>query len=416
MKVVIVGNGVAGFSVAMELRAREPDRSKLELLLVSGESYYYYSRIRLPEVLSTGASEALDTTRMSAEHLALRKPSWYSQRDIDIALGQEVVGIDRASHRVIFSSGTELGYDKLVLALGSQPAKPSLPGVFLPGVFTLREFDDAVRIRAWTIVHPGPIIVLGGGLLGLEAARHLADGHSGGITVVEAAPRLLPRQLDAGGASLLASILDGMGLGIVVGGRAAAFEGTDLVEALVLEEGRKLDAGTVLLSMGVRPRIGLAKTAGLATGKGILVDAYLRTSDPAIFAVGDCAEAAGCCLGIIPAALDQAPVCAAALLGDESRPYEGTIPSNTLKVAGVDLSSAGLIDPPVGAEEVRLEPGPGRYERYILAEGKLAGAIVFGDKIRARAAVALMGKAATRAAIESLPEGGPEARRSIRGG
>jgi len=397
MNVVIVGNGVAGFSVAAALRASESDGSKLALRLISREQYYYYSRIRLPEVLSGGAA--------SPELLSLRKPSWYAARGIEVGLGIEAVGVDRASRRVVLSSGAELAYDALVLALGSEPARPSLPGSLLPGIFALREYDDAARVRAWAVGHPGPVLVLGGGLLGLEAARHLSDGGYGSVTVVEAAPRLLPRQLDAAGAALLGSLLSAMGLGIVTGARAASFAGSDSVEALLLEDGRRLEARTVLLSMGVRPRIGLAKAAGLATGKGILADSFLRTSDPRIYALGDCAEAAGSCLGIIPAALDEAPACAAAVLGDESRPYAGTVPSNTLKVAGIDLSSAGLVEAPAGAEELRLEPTRGRYERYLFAEGRLAGAIVIGDKIRARAALALVGASADRADVEALPRG-----------
>jgi nitrite reductase (NADH) large subunit len=399
MKVLIVGNGVAGISVAKELRLREPDPVQLEIAVIAREAYIYYSRIRLPEVFGGGA--------LGAELLALYKPLWYAERHIDVRYGQEVVGIDRAARKVLLATGTELGYDALVLALGSDPAKPEIPGVYLPGVFTVREYDDAARIRAWIAAHPGPALVLGGGLLGLEAAKHLKDAGVAELAVVEAAPRLLPRQLDGPGAAALQEILEGMGIRIFTGAKAASFAGVDHVEGLLLQDGTLVQATAALVSMGVRPRIGLAKAAGLETGRGILVDASLRSSDPSIYAVGDCAEFCGACLGIIPAALEQAPCCAAAILGDGSRPYAGTIPSNTLKVAGVDLSSAGLVDAPPGAEELRFQPGPGRYERYLLVEGKLAGAIVLGDKKKARAALALVGKPASRADIESLPAAAP---------
>jgi len=392
--------------VAKELRQRESDQAALGILVVSREAYPYYSRIRLPEVLAGGGS--------SAESLSLYKPRWYAERGIELRLCQDVVSIDREGRRVLLSTGAELGYDVLVLALGSEPARPEIRGAFLPGVFAMREFDDAARLRDWAASHPGPALVLGGGLLGLEAARHLMDGGVGELTVVEAAPRLLPRQLDAHGAAILRSLLEKGGMRFVVGAKAAAFEGADRLEALALageglasEGGGRVAASSALVSMGVRPRVGLARAAALATNRGILVDEGLRTSDPSIYALGDCAEFGGACLGIIPAALEQAPACAAAILGDRSAPYRGTVPSNSLKVAGIDLSSAGAVEAPAGAEELRSEPGPGRYERYLLLEGKLAGAIVIGDKARGRAAQALVGKPADRAAIEALPKGQP---------
>jgi nitrite reductase (NADH) large subunit len=401
MKALIVGNGIAGISVAKELRQREPDPAKLGICVLAREAYGYYSRIRLPEVfgrLSSGSAP------IGPESLALYKPGWYADRHIELRYCQEAVAIDREARRLILAAGAELGYDALVLALGSEPSRPEVPGLALPGVFALREYDDAARVRAWAAAHPGPVAVLGGGLLGLEAAKHLKDGGVAEVAVLEAAPRLLPRQLDGPGAAVLRSLLEAMGLRVMTGAKLASFAGSDRVESLALEGGASLPAATALLSMGVRPRVGIARAAGLAANRGIVVDEFLRSSDPSIYALGDCAEFRGACLGIIPAALEQAPSCAAAILGDPSRPYAGTIASNTLKVAGVDLSSAGLVEAPAGAEELRLEPGPGRYERYLFAEGKLAGAIVLGDKLRARAALALVGKAATRADIEALPK------------
>jgi NAD(P)H-nitrite reductase large subunit len=155
--------------------------------------------------------------------------------------------------------------------------------------------------------------------------------------------------------------------------------------------------------MGVRPRIGLAQAAGLKTARGIVVDDYLRTSDPSVYALGDCAEYRGAVWGIIPAAMDEAPCCAAAVLGDASRPYAGTLPANSLKVAGVELASFGAAaEPPEGAEIIRGRDGEGRYEKYVLSEGRLAGAIVMGSKDKARKVQALVGKAMGRAEAEAL--------------
>ncbi len=396
MKALIIGNGVAGISVARELRARD---SELEICVLARESYDYYSRIRLPEVFGGGP--------LAAELLALYKPGWYAERRIEVLLAREAVYIDRHARRVMLSSGEERGYDALVLALGSDPVRPSVPGAFLPGVFTVREYDDAVRVRTSALARPESAAVVGGGLLGLEAARHLQQFGTKKVTVLELAPRLLPRQLDAGGAALLERSFAGMGVGVVTGASLKAFEGRDRLEGLSYESGgseRSLAAGTAVVSMGVRPRLGLAKAVGLATGRGILVDRFLRTSDPSIYAVGDCAEFEGAVPGIIPAALEQAPCCAAALLGDEVRPYRGTIPSNTLKVAGIELFSAGIVDyaEGEGIEEIRLEPGEGRYERYLLKEGVLAGAIVIGSKERARLIQRLVGAPTTQAELEAL--------------
>lgn len=398
MKVLIIGNGVAGISLARELRSREGSPDKMSVTVLARESYDYYSRIRLPEVFG-GES-------MSAELLALYKPSWYAQRGIEVLLGKDVSFIDRATRRVILATGDELAYDVLALALGAEPVRPALPGAYLPGVFALREYDDAARIKAASLARPGRAAVVGGGLLGLEAARHLQVEGASRVTVLEVAPRLLPRQLDTGGAALLERLLAGMGVETVTGAKLSAFEGPDRLESLAFEAGgraRSLDAGLAVMSMGVRPRIGPAKAAGLAVGRGIIVDRFLRTSDPAIYALGDCAEFGGAAPCIIPAALEQAPCCAAAILGDESRPYAGTLPSNTLKVAGIDLYSAGAVELREGMEEIVPEVGKDRYERYLLEAGSLAGAIVIGSKGRARAVAPLMGKSASRESIGALP-------------
>jgi nitrite reductase (NADH) large subunit len=396
VKALIIGNGVAGISVARELRSRD---GNIEIRVLSRESYGYYSRIRLPEVFG-GAL-------LAAELLALYKPSWYSDRRIEVSLAREAVSIDRAARRVMLATGEELGYDALVLALGSDPVRPPVPGAFLPGVFTVREYDDAERVRASVLAHPESAAVVGGGLLGLEAARQLQQFGVARVGVLEMAPRLLPRQLDSGGAALLEGMLSGLGIGIATGAKLEAFEGSDRLERIAYAAGGEecaLEAGTAVVSVGVRPRLGLAKAAGIATERGIVVDGFLRTSDPSIYAVGDCAEFGGAVPGNIPAALEQATRCAAALLGDETGPYEGTVPSNTLKVAGIDLFSSGLVEysDGEGVEELRLEPGEGRYERYLIKGGLLAGAIVIGSRRRARLVQPKVGKPMARQELETL--------------
>lgn len=405
MKIVIAGNGIAGISVAKELRALEAARgaaSPSEITLIAREAYPYYSRIRLPEVLD-GASRC--EAPAAAEELSPHKPVWYEERKIGVLSSREIVAIDRGRRSVMLSTGEEIGYDALVLALGSEPVRPQVPGASLPGVLTLREYDDALRVRASVSARPEAAAVVGGGLLGLEAARHLQAAGVGSVTVIEVAQRLLPRQLDETGAGLLKGELARMGIDVATGANLSSFEGRERLERAVFRDGagqRTLGCGTALVSMGVRPRLGLAKAAGLAVARGIVVDRFLRTSDPAIYAVGDCAEFSGAVPGIIPAALAQATCCAAAILGDESRPYGGIVPSNTLKVVGIDVFSAGAVEAAEadGMEELRLGPAAGRYERYLRKGGLLVGAIVIGSREKARRILAKMGSQATEAELE----------------
>ncbi len=394
VNIVIIGNGIAGISVAKELRQREPDPTRLAITVIARESYDYYSRIRLPEVFGGGG--------LGAELLALYKPSWYSEKSIAVRLGQDAVAIDVRSRKIMMSSGGEIPFDRLVLALGADPVRPDIPGAYLPGVFTVREYDDAARVRRAVERNPVSAVVVGGGLLGLEAARHLGDFGVRKLTVLESAIRLLPRQMDERGAQVLADAFRAMGIDVATGVRVARFTGSDRVDGVELEDGREIPAASVVLSMGVRPRIGLAKAAGISTARGIIVDDFLRTAIPEIFAVGDCAEHRSVCLGIIPAALEQAPVCASALLGDYIHPYSGTVPTNTLKIAGLDVFSAGIVERGEGdrCEEVLVGTMPGRYERYLLRDRILVGAIVIGSKERARAAARMMGKTVERELAE----------------
>ncbi len=234
-------------------RFSEPRRRVYAVEVYTREPYEYYSRIRLPELFRSG---------LSAEQLAIYRPGWYEGGSIQVP------------------------YDRLVLAMGSDSYRPLIPNSGLSGVFTVREYGDAEAIRGYMQAGTRHAVVIGGGLLGLEAARQLHGPELESLTVLEAAPRLLPRQLDETAAALLQ-----------------------------LSDGRELPAETVLFCVGVIPRIGLAREAGLAVRRGMIVDAGLRSSDPDIFVAGDLVEFEGVVWGIIPAALEHAPVVAANLLG-----------------------------------------------------------------------------------------------------
>ena len=380
LQVVIVGNGIGGVMTAARLRQLEPDPGKLAVEVYTREPYEYYSRIRLPELFHSG---------LTAEQLAVYRPGWYEERAVQVYKNQEVVRLEREAKRVVLKSGVRVPYDRLVLAMGADPYRPRIPNSELSGVFTVREYGDAEAIRGYVQAGTRHAVVIGGGLLGLEAARQLSGPGLESLTVLEAAPRLLPRQLDEPAAALLQRILERLPCTVLLGNRAVEFHGERAVHGLRLADGRDIPAETVLFCVGVVPRVGLAREAGLEVHRGIVVDSSLRSSDPDVFVVGDLVEFEGVVWGIIPAALDHAPVAAANLLGRGPAVYHQTIPQNTLKVAGIHLTSIGQVTfdsapggaPPAGTEEIaRLDPAAERYEKYVLRDGRLAGAILLGSR------------------------------------
>ncbi len=416
MHVVIVGNGIAGVNVAAALRNASPEA---DVEIFASETHPLYSRVRLPEVIS-GAS--------APEAITFYKDEWYEKRGIRVSLGSSVVSVDRAARTVRLADGRTAGYDRLVLATGASSNRPPIPGSDARGVHTLRTLEDALEIRAGVAANPGSASVIGGGLLGLEAARAMKDAGAREVRVFEIFPRLLPRQLDSAGASLLSARFAAMGIEVVCSAETESFipDSDDPLRAFAirLKDGRVFPSATTLLSMGVRPNVALAKEAGLEVNRGIVVDEFMRTSDGAIYAVGDCAEFKGIVWGIIPAALEQAPVAARAILASTSLiapelavPYAQTVPKTALKVGDVELTSLGKAvlsadEESSGRyeERSRVWEGGRRYEKYVLEKGEggdasepvLAGAILYGSKAHQAQAQSLMGKPADAETIASL--------------
>lgn len=373
MNFTIIGNGVAGNTAALALSRLVPGA---RIDLYAAEAHPYYPRPLLPEFLAG---------ELDLEHLYFKPLSWYAGRNIALHLGVPVAAIIPQEHRITLADGTKAGYDRLLLAAGAQAWVPPIRGADKPGVFTLRTVDDALAIRSYAR-QARRAIVIGGGLLGLEAARALRVlGLQ--VRVVEFLPRLLPRQLDAEGAAVLQGLIEGRGIEIMLDVAAEEVLEADGVRGLRLKDGREMEGELVLVSTGIRSNVALARQADLEVSHGVVVDEHLRTSAADVYAAGDVAEFDGRVYGIVPAAIEQARVAAAHMAGDESATYQGTVPFTTLKVTGIDLTSVGVIMPEEGREaeyqELRRTDGAqGLYRKLVLKDGRIVGAILLGDKAR----------------------------------
>jgi nitrite reductase (NADH) large subunit len=402
MKVLIIGNGIAGVSVAGALRKLEADPALLSIDIFTREPYELYSRIRLPEVFRS---------RLESADLAIYRPEWYEERSIRVHKNREVVRLERLEKRVVLSDGERIGYDKLVLCMGADSSRPPIPNSDLQGIFTIREYGDADGLRRYLQAGTRQAAVVGGGLLGLEAAHHLLSPGLERLTIIEQEKRLLPRQLDETGAALLKRLVERWPCQVLVGNTVSGFVGRGRVEAVRLAGGAELPAQTVLISAGIKPRLGLARDAGLEVNRGIVVDARLRSSDPDIFVAGDLAEFEGVVWGIIPAALDHAPVVAHNLLGaGGERLYRQTIPQNTLKVAGIELTSLGKVnlEDERGYEVVRrYDEELARYEKWVFGGGRLVGCLLLGSREHLALARRSLGRELDPAAVRSFAWHGP---------
>ena len=366
MNYVIVGGGIAGITAARRLRALAPGS---RVTLVEAEPRPYYLR---PGLIAVLAGEK------SLEDISPYPPSWYEEQGIEFRPGNPAVELDPAGQRLGLASGETLAYDRLLLATGAEAFRPPIPGADLPGVFTLRSAADVERIRT-RAEEANAALVIGGGWLGLEAARALRS-HGLSVTVLERSPWLLPRQLDRQGGEVLAGQLANQGIDVRVGSECRALRGSSAVERALLGEGEELEVELVVISAGIRSRTDLAAQAGLEVDRGV-VDDTLATSAPGIYACGDAAEWQGKVFGIVPAAREQAQVAAANMVEPGSSRYRGTVPQNRLKVAGVDLLCLGDTQPRGGPKEEHrhLDPDQGVYRKLVLEGGRLVGAILLGD-------------------------------------
>lgn len=364
-RLVIVGAGMAAMRLLEELEARGPHA--FAITLIGAETRPAYNRVLLSPLLSG---------EMAWEDIRLKPAEWYAERGIRLILGDAAAALDPAGGTVTLASGAALAFDRCVLATGSVPFVPPVPGAGLAGLRTFRDIADVDAMIAAT-QDGAPAVVIGGGLLGIEAACGLAR-RGVSVTLVHLMDRLMERQLDAEAAGLLTRAIAAKGVTVLLQAQTAEIVGEGRVRAVLLADGRALPCGLVVMAVGVRPEASLARAAGLAVDRGVVVDDRLSTSHPRIHAIGECAQHRGACYGLVEPCHDQAAVLADVLTGSP-RDYPGTVIATNLKVSGVPVFSAGDFEG-AGAETIiyRDSAGPA-YRKLVLREGRLTGAVLIGD-------------------------------------
>jgi len=363
---IIVGKGMAATRLVDELSRRALGR--YSIAVIGAEDRLAYNRVLLSAVLAGEIAEP---------DIQLKPAAWWQARGISTLYGRAVASIDRAAKTVTLGDGLNLPYGKLVLATGSKPLKPPFPGGDLPGVATFRDTVDVGLMRAYG-ERGARIVVIGGGLLGLEAAYGLSKA-GGKVTLLHLVDRLMERQLDVEGAALLASAMAARGIAVRLNAATKGFVGADRVEGVELADGTIIPADLVVIAIGVRPNIDLAKSSGLAVNRGIVVDDCMASDDESIFAIGECAEHRGQVYGLVEPAYEQARVLAARLAGQQAN-YSGSLLATNLKVSGVGVFSAGEFEAGEGVETVVLrDRAAGIYRKFVLREGRLVGCVLVGD-------------------------------------
>lgn len=379
-RLVVAGNGMVTATLLEELMARRA-HDDCDITVFGDEPHPAYDRIRLSTLLAGGCE---------ADQLTLLDRTWYRRHGILLRDGVRVTAIDTARRAVSADDGTETPYDDLVIAVGSEPLVPPIPGRERRGVHTFRNLAD-VEAMLDAAAKGCRAVVVGGGLLGLEAAYGLRR-RGAEVRVVHLVDRLMERQLDAAGARLLRGELRTLGMDVVLPAETAAIEGNGHVEGLRLRDGRAFDADLVVIACGIRPSVALARQAGIAVRRGIVVDGALRTSVDGVHAVGECTEHGGVTYGLVAPLRVQARVLAARLCGDSTAVFDGAVPATTLKVAGVRVFSAGAVDEESCDEVLSLEDsGLGVYKRVLIREGRVRGAVLVGDLSTAPRITALIG-------------------------
>jgi len=360
---LIIGNGVAGTTAAENIRKTDKEGN---ITIMTGEELPFYHRIRLTEYISGEVAE---------DNLVARKKEWYGNQNINLELMTRITRAEDQEKVIITEDNRTLSYDRLLIATGSHSFIPPIKGSEKKGVFALRTIKDARDISAYA-GKIEDVVLIGGGLLGLEAGNALRKLGKR-VTVVEFFPRLLPRQLDVDGAKRLQGIMEEMGFSFRLDAKTQEITGGDQVDGVLLEGGEALSSEMVIISAGVRPNMELAENLGLDHDKGIKVGEHLRTNRADIYAAGDVTEFKGMVYGIWPAAMEQGKIAGNNMAGGDMV-YEGTVMANTLKVVGVDLASAGNID---AENEFKSQVFTDEkiYKKIVIEDDRITGCIMLGD-------------------------------------
>jgi nitrite reductase (NADH) large subunit len=366
-RVVVIGAGAAGVNAAVEVRKLHPEA---EVTLIGDEPYDFYNRMAIGKLVSEATA---------IDKLYLMPRDWAAARRIRYLRGVSATAIDRTKREVRTDEGESIAYDRLLLATGAQSFVPEIEGFGLEGTFVLRTIEDAVHVQQYIRRQRcRRALIIGGGLLGLEAAHSITE--LGAYTfVLNRKEWPLKRQLDRSAGKLLGQMMQDFGIAILPWAEPRRIFGTERVEGVVLSDGRKLGVDLCLVSTGIRPNVELARAAGLAVQRGVVVDDRMMTSDPYIFAAGDVTEHKGRVQGLWPASMEQAHVAATNILGGDLR-YAGGVPPVKLKVPEIDLLSVGETEAwSESARELRFEDrNPRRYRKLVLRDGKVCGAILIG--------------------------------------
>ena len=368
-KLVVVGNGMAAMRTVEELLKSAPDL--YDITVFGAEPYGNYNRIMLSPVLAG---------EKTINEIMLNDEQWYSDNGITLYKGCKVMEIDRVKRQVVAQDGVLLDYDRLLLATGSNPFIIPMPGSDLPGVVGFRDIHDVDTMLAASREYKRAVVI-GGGLLGLEAANGLME-QGMDVTVVHIMENLMERQLDKAAAAMLKGSLQQRGLKFLMPAHTEAILGDKRVEKVRFKDGSEIDADLVVMAVGIRPNIELAKQSGVHTERGVVVNDTLQTFDPRIYAVGECVQHRGECYGLVAPLFEMAKVCANHLAQVGIARYEGSMTSTKLKVTGIDLFSAGDFQGDENSEDlVYQDAAQGVYRKLVVKDNRIAGAVMYGDTI-----------------------------------
>ncbi len=369
MKLVMVGNGMAGVRTLEEIIRMSPDL--YDITVFGAEPHTNYNRILLSPVLAG---------EMTLQDIMINDVDWYEKNGITLRLNQQITRIDRVARKVIAADGSAESYDRLLLATGSNPFVLPIPGKDLPGVITYRDINDT-HLMIEAAVKYRHAVVIGGGLLGLEAANGLKL-RGMDVTVVHLADWLMERQLDQTAAGMLKKSLENKGLKFLLKKQTTALlsNAGGRVGTVSFSDGEEIPADLVVMAVGIKPNDDLARAAGIHCTRGIVVSDTMQTYDPSIYAVGECVSHRGVAYGLVAPLFEMAKVCANHLANVGIARYEGSVTSTKLKVTGVDLFSAGNFQGAADTEEIVLHDAfGGVYKKIVLKDDRVVGSVMVGD-------------------------------------